>query len=909
MCPRGCSGLLRVAFAILPILLLASTGLNSHQARSLHLNGSSPPRPSSATLLLPLLTLLGTQSAQAQQTTTLEASNITQTTATLTLSGHTQSWSYTPDDGTTCDAVASATTTAELTGLTAGTQYTYTAYSTTTCGPTSAELASKTFTTLSPLPKASISTLTGGDKKIFITWTNPTGISLQGNRIRYRAKGTSTWTYADANSDSGNQNFGGQVTTATIPANESFTMEDRTTYQVQLRHGKWNGGYSGWGEWSNTVEAETITSVCNRTTQVRDAIVAKVSGKSTCGSITATDLAEITTLSVTGHNSLTTLKASDFDGLTSLLSLELEHNQSLSSLPAGVFDELTSLTRLSLKHNSLASLPENVFDELTSLTSLYLNNNNLTCLPAIPISVMTLSLDKNRSTYAACGAGVTVNKSSLTVLPSGTATYTVVLDAEPNNAITSGNVTVTPASSATSKATVSPSLLTFTTTNWNTAQTVTVTGVATGTATISHTVAGGGYGGATAASVDVQVQGLTVSAITSTTATLTLYGHAGTWSYSPDPSGSNCTAVTSGTTANLKSLTADTQYTYYAFSTTGCGPTSVQIASGTPFRTLATVQGIGGNGANGNQPIMPSQAMGAQAQSLHQSLEVSWEPVPRASHYLVQWKSGNQHWDASNRQIRSTGTSVTITGLTNGITYTVRVIAINSSGKAVLSDTLTGTPVAATLTASEVEATTATLTIANYEDNWYYQSTVPTGGSCSPTAVEGSAVHLTDLLAGTSYTFAAYEDSKCSSLLATTPEFLTKPGQVSGVTVMGLEQSLKVTWEKVTGASSYLVQWKSNTQKYDEDNRQLTVTEGTSTRLMELDNGVTYTVRVAAVDATDRRGTWSAEVQGKTPYEKLPDDSRRFDSVLLPKVMQQVAGSHMRAISSRLESAASGSAP
>ena len=179
---RRQSSLLRVAFAVLPILLLAPIGLNSQQAGSLHRSGPSLLRASSATLLLPLLTLLGPQSAQAQQTTTPQ-----------------------------------------------------------------------------PTPQP---TLTGGTGRITVSWTNPAGVRLQANRIRYRKKGTSAWTYADASPTSGNQNFAGGATSATVPAYETAShFGDGTTWQVQLRHGKWNEGYGGWGAWSSTAEATTTTFV------------------------------------------------------------------------------------------------------------------------------------------------------------------------------------------------------------------------------------------------------------------------------------------------------------------------------------------------------------------------------------------------------------------------------------------------------------------------------------------------------------------------------------------------------------------------------------------------------------------------------------------------------------------------
>ena len=104
--------------------------------------------------------------------------------------------------------------------------------------------------------------------------------------------------------------------------------------------------------------------------------------------------------------------------------------------------------------------------------------------------------------------GVTVSKTSVTVSEAaGTETYTIELDSQPT-----GTVSIAIASDATSNATVSPSSLSFSTSDWNSAKTVTVTGVndsivnATDrTATISHTVSGADYGSVTANSVSVTV--------------------------------------------------------------------------------------------------------------------------------------------------------------------------------------------------------------------------------------------------------------------------------------------------------------------------------------------------------------------------------------------------------------------
>ncbi|MCY4495515.1 MAG: hypothetical protein OXB92_16850, partial [Acidimicrobiaceae bacterium] len=77
-------------------------------------------------------------------------------------------------------------------------------------------------------------------------------------------------------------------------------------------------------------------------------------------------------------------------------------------------------------------------------------------------------------------SGVTLTPGTVSVVAGATATYTAVLDSQPN-----ADVTVTATSGTTSRATVSGAL-TFTSADWNTAQSFTVTGVAAGTSAVTH---------------------------------------------------------------------------------------------------------------------------------------------------------------------------------------------------------------------------------------------------------------------------------------------------------------------------------------------------------------------------------------------------------------------------------------
>ena len=109
----------------------------------------------------------------------LEAGKITDTTATLTLSGHTGNWwlkRTTPADAT-CKSKGTAKT-EDLTTLTSGVEYTYTAYDANTCGGADA-IASATFTTFSPALTVSNRDETASGSHFQVGWGGITG------RLRY----------------------------------------------------------------------------------------------------------------------------------------------------------------------------------------------------------------------------------------------------------------------------------------------------------------------------------------------------------------------------------------------------------------------------------------------------------------------------------------------------------------------------------------------------------------------------------------------------------------------------------------------------------------------------------------------------------------------------------------------------
>ena len=129
---------------------------------------------------------------------------------------------------------------------------------------------------------------------------------------------------------------------------------------------------------ANPASAKLEAEVCDRTEEVRDAIVAATDAEA-CGDVTALELRDVVRLDLS-DKSITSLKSGDFDGLHGLDVLDLSDN-SLVSLPAGIFDDLLLLRTLRLHDNSLTTLPDGIFDQLFLLEEITLNDNQLTSLP------------------------------------------------------------------------------------------------------------------------------------------------------------------------------------------------------------------------------------------------------------------------------------------------------------------------------------------------------------------------------------------------------------------------------------------------------------------------------------------------------------------------------------------------
>ena len=255
-------------------------------------------------------------------------------------------------------------------------------------------------------------------EQVTLTWTAPdAGADITHHEYRFKTTGEypDEWTEIDDSAPGG--------------AHEDWvvvmSLTNDVAYTFQLRAVNAAGA-------STAVEADPVTptmsGVCGRTEQVRDAIV-DATGVSDCADVTTAQLAGVTDLDLSNAG-IRSLQPDDFSGLTKLRSLDLYDNE-LSSLPAGVFSGLTALWTLSLSNNEFSSLPVGVFSGLTALRWLYLSSNELSSLPVGVFTGLTalksLSLGSNEFSSLPAGVftGLTalwtlyLQDNSLSLLPAG----------------------------------------------------------------------------------------------------------------------------------------------------------------------------------------------------------------------------------------------------------------------------------------------------------------------------------------------------------------------------------------------------------------------------------------------------------------------------------------------------------
>ena len=614
-----------------------------------------------------------------------------------------------------------------------------------------------------------------------------------------------------------------------------------------------------------------------------------------------------------GTNRLASLPAGLFDRATALATLHLDTNQ-LATLSPGVFDALTALTTLDTFGNPLTCLPfipasvTGGKRHATTADSAFPACGAGLTASASAVSVgagasetFTLVLAASPNRFAASGnvtvtlasgdtTKATVSPATLTFgtgnwstpqtvtvtgVAAGSVTLGIGVAGGGYGAVTAPSVTatVTTASLEASAVTDTTATLTLSGHAGTWYHILTTPGGATtcfemsGT-TLSLTRLDAGarytskaYSDATCATEiaaeSFDTLDLTASGATATGMKLALANHAGSWYWKHATGTCSTTAVSGGATASVADLAAGTGYTFSAYSDGTC-TTGNRLATAAAHATLPPAPG---------KPTVSVAGQASGAVRIGAVLGGGAAPVVRWEYTK---KAGSGGYDPAWTEIAGTLKTLihTVTGLTAGTAYRIKVRAVNASGagaESAESDAVT--PRAETLAASAVQATTATLTLSGHAGTWYYKRTEPSGDDTC-TAAPGTTVSLSTLDPGTSYTYRAYSDSTCAAANELASEtFLTRPGQVAGVTVTAGSESVNVGWTAATGAAGYRVQWKSGNEAWSAT-RETTATTNAKA-VTGLTNGAAYTLRVAATNATGD-GAWSAEATGTPRRARRP---------------------------------------
>jgi fibronectin type 3 domain-containing protein len=240
---------------------------------------------------------------------------------------------------------------------------------------------------------------------------------------------------------------------------------------------------------------------------------------------------------------------------------------------------------------------------------------------------------------------------------------------------------------------------------------------------------------------------------------------------------------------------------------------------------------------------------------------LSWSASAGAQSYALYQGSTSGGEGAVPVQTGITGTSQTVTGLTNGASYFFKVAALGAAGMSAQSSEVSATPDAAPAAPANVAVKAGNGLVAltwsapaGAQSYSVYQGTASGGEGQTPvfTGVTGTTATVTGLANGTTYFFkvtavsTAGASLESSEVSATPAAVLTAP---TGLTAVPGNDSMTLTWSASAGAQSYTV-YQGASSGGEGQVPVLSNITGTSVTVTGLANGTAYFFTVAAVGNT-----------------------------------------------------------
>ena len=260
----------------------------------------------------------------------------------------------------------------------------------------------------------------------------------------------------------------------------------------------------------------------------------------------------------------------------------------------------------------------------------------------------------------------------------------------------------------------------------------------------------------------------------------------------------------------------------------------------------------------------PPAPTGVSATAGNSQVTITWDAVIGATSYNIYWSTTTGVTKTTGTQISDiTSTSYVHTGLINGTTYYYVVTTVNSFGESSESSEVSATSGTTDTTpptgsviisdnASYTNSTSVTLTLPATDLSGVTQMCVSNTDTC--TSWETYTTSKSWVLTsgdGTKTVYAWFKDAAGNISIMVSDSIIlgSPPSALTGVTVIPGEGQATISWNAVSGATSYNIYWSTISGVTKTSGTKISGITSTSYTHTGLTNGTTYYYVVTAVNS------------------------------------------------------------